>query len=133
MGIYLDNSATSFPKLECVYEAMDSFMRYNGASAGRGNYTAAREAKELIYRTRKSIASLFEVKKPGNIVFKNNVTESLNVILKGFLKSGDGVLTSDIEHNAMWRPLQQLRKDRGIQISTFHCSPEGQVDLQEIE
>ena len=82
MGTYLDNSATSYPKPECVYEAMDSYMRFNGTSAGRGNYTRAREAEELIYKTRKTIARLLDVKKPGNIVFTSNVTDSLNMILK---------------------------------------------------
>ena len=61
-----------------------------------------------------------------------NVTESLNMILKGYLREGDTVLTSDIEHNAMWRPLHALQKERGIRIRTFHCSPDGTVDLQEI-
>jgi cysteine desulfurase family protein len=132
MATYLDNSATSFPKPECVYETMDSYMRFNGASAGRGNYTRAREAEELVYRTRKSLARLLDAKKPGNIVFTSNVTDSLNMILKGYLKEGDTVLTSDIEHNAMWRPLHLLQKERGIHIRTFHCAPDGTVDLQEI-
>jgi cysteine desulfurase family protein len=131
--IYLDNSATSFPKPECVYLAMDQYMRSNGASAGRGTYARARDAEELIYKTRKSIASLIEAPKPGNIVLTSNVTEALNMILKGYLKEGDTVLTSDIEHNAVWRPLHQLRKDRGIQIRTFHCGPKGEIDLDEIE
>ena len=133
MEIYLDNSATSFPKPECVYTAMDRYMRTNGASAGRGTYARARDAEELIYKTRKSIASLFEAPKPGNIVLTSNVTESLNMILKGCLKEGDTVLTSDIEHNAVWRPLHQLCRDRGIQIRTFHCSPQGRIDLDEVE
>lgn len=133
MGIYLDNSATSFPKPECVYLAMDQYMRSNGTSAGRGTYAKAREAEELLYKTRKSIAALFEAKKPGNIVLTSNVTESLNMILKGFLKEGDTVLTSDIEHNAVWRPLHQLHQDKGVQIRTFHCSPQGEIDLDEIE
>lgn len=133
MPIYLDNSATSFPKPEGVYQAMDSYMRTNGASAGRGNYARAREAEEQIYKTRKAISLLLEAKKPSNIVFTCNVTESLNVILKGYLKEGDTVLTSDIEHNAMWRPLHSLQRERGIRIETFHCSPDGRVDLEEIE
>lgn len=133
MGIYLDNSATSFPKPECVYREMDYFMRTNGASAGRGNYQRARDAEELIYKTRKSIARLFDAKKPGNIVFTSNVTDSLNMILKGYLKEGDTVLTSDIEHNAMWRPLNLLQKEKGIHIKTFHSSSNGKVDLDEIQ
>ena len=108
-------------------------MRYNGASAGRGNYTRARDAEELIYLTRKSVAKLLGAKKAGNIVLTSNVTESLNLILKGFLNNGDGVLTSSIEHNAMWRPLHSLQRDKHINIHTFHCTTEGTVDLQEIK
>ena len=107
-------------------------MRHNGASAGRGTYARAMEAEELIYLTRKSLAKFLGARKAGNIVLTSNVTESLNLILKGFLNNGDGVLTSSIEHNAMWRPLHGLQRDRHINIHTFHCSKEGTVDLQEI-
>lgn len=108
-------------------------MRNNGASAGRGNYSRAREAEEIIYLTRKSITKLLGAKKASNIVFTGNVTESLNMVLKGFLNCGDGVLTSGIEHNAMWRPLHSLRQDKNINIHTFHCNADGEADLQEIK
>lgn len=133
MSIYLDNSATSYPKPESVYEAMDSFMRNLGTNAGRGNYARARDSEELIYKARKGVANIIGVKKAGNIVFTSNVTESLNIILKGFLKEGDTVLTSNIEHNAMWRPLHALKEERGIKIKTFNCTKYGAVDLDEIE
>jgi cysteine desulfurase family protein len=129
----LDNSATSFPKPECVYTAVNDFMRNNGASAGRGNYARARDAEELIFLTRKSIAKLLGAKKAGNIVLTSNVTESLNLVLKGFLNYGEGVLTSCVEHNAMWRPLNYLQKDKNINIHKFQCTQEGAVDLQEIK
>jgi len=132
MAIYLDNSATSFPKPECVYQAMDSYMRNNGASSGRGNYARARDAGELIYNTRKGIAKLLGAKKPSTIVFTSNATDSLNIILKGYLKEDDTVLTSDIEHNAMWRPLHAIQNEKKIKIKTFHCSPTGEIDLSEI-
>jgi len=133
LGIYLDNSATSFPKPECVYAEMDYFMRNNGASPGRGNYAKAMEAGKLVYETRKVLAKLLGIKKPGQIIFTNNVTESLNMVLKGFLANGDTVLTSNIEHNAMWRPLKNLEKERQIRINQFRCTAEGKVDLQEIK
>lgn len=108
-------------------------MRNNGASAGRGNYSHAREAEEIIYLTRKSIAKLLGAKKAANIVLTGNVTESLNIVLKGFLNYGEGVLTSCIEHNAMWRPLNYLQRDKNINIHTFHCNVNGEADLQEIK
>lgn len=116
-----------------MYAAVNDYMRNNGASAGRGNYVRAREAEELIYLTRKAIAGLLGAPKPGNIVLTSNATESLNIILKGFLNEGDGVLTSSIEHNAMWRPLGSLQRDRNIAIHTFDCTPDGRVDLQQIK
>ncbi len=132
MRVYLDNGATSFPKPECVYEAINYFMRNVGASPGRGNYAKAMESEQLVYDARKAIARLFNVKRPGEIVFTANVTESINLVLKGFLNDGDKVLTSNVEHNAMWRPLKNLEHMRNISIEQFHCSKNGDVDLQEI-
>ncbi len=108
-------------------------MRNNGANAGRGNYALARDAEELIYQTRKSAAKLLGAKKASNIVFTGNVTEALNMILKGFLNDGDEVLTSSIEHNAMWRPLNYLQRDKNVKIHTFSCAKDGSADLQEIK
>lgn len=132
MGIYLDNGATSFPKPESVYTAMDSFMRKNGTSAGRGTYALARESEEMVYRTRKSLATLIGAPKARNIVLTGNVTESLNMVLKGFLRYGDTVLTSSMEHNAMWRPLHALQQELNLKIITFSSTPDCGVDLQEI-
>ncbi len=133
VAIYLDNAATSYPKPECVYRAMDEYWRGNGASAGRGNYRRALDAEELIFKTRKALASILDVERPGRIVLTANATQSLNVILKGYLKCGDTVLISDMEHNAVWRPLNRLRQERDIRILTFHCTAEGKVDFKEIE
>jgi selenocysteine lyase/cysteine desulfurase len=95
LKIYLDNSATSYPKPDCVYDAINDYMRNNGASPGRGNYANAMAAEKLVYDTRKNIATLFCAKKPSEIVFTSNATEAINTVLKGYLKNGDGVLTSN--------------------------------------
>ena len=133
MSIYLDNGATSFPKPEAVYQAMDYFMRHNGASPGRGNYTKAIEADRALYETRKVLAKLFGIAKPGHIIFTSNVTEALNLVLKGFLKPGDEVVTSNIEHNAMWRPLKKLEAEWQVKVSTFNSEPDGTIDLEKLE
>ena len=133
MSIYLDNSATSFPKPEEVYRAMDYFMRHNGASPGRGNYTRAMDADRELYETRKVLAKLFGIAKPGHIIFTANVTEALNLVLKGFLQVGDEVVTSNIEHNAMWRPLKKVEAERQVKVTTFCCEPDGTVNLAELE
>ena len=132
MKIYLDNSATSYPKPDCVYGAVNDYMRGNGASPGRGNYANAMAAEKLVYETRKALSKLFGAKKPGEIVFTSNATEAINTVLKGYLKSGDGVLTSNVEHNAMWRPLKNLESSRDVKISCFNVTRDGQVDLDEI-
>lgn len=133
MAIYMDNSATSFPKPECVYDSINRFMRENGVSPGRGTYTKAIEAEQLVYDTRKALCQLLEVQRPVQIVFTSNATEALNLALKGFLREGDKVLTSHYEHNAMWRPLKTLERDRGIQIQQLSGSADGAFDLDEVE
>ncbi len=132
LKIYLDNSATSFPKPECVYDAMNDYMRENGSSPGRGNYANAMASEKLVYETRKEIAKLFCAKKASEIVFTLNATEAINTVLKGYLKSGDAVLTSNVEHNAMWRPLKNLENNHGIVIHCFNVTKHGTVDLDEI-
>ena len=130
--IYLDNSATSYPKPDCVYDEINDFMRNNGASPGRGNYANAMASEKLVYETRKTVARLFNVQRPGEIVFTSNATEAINTVLKGFLKSGDDVLTSNVEHNAMWRPLKNLENSRNIRINCFSVTKDGKVDIGEI-
>ena len=132
MKIYLDNGATSYPKPECVYDAVNHYMRENGASPGRGNYANAIASDRLIYETRKTIAKLIGANKPSEIVFAFNATEAINTVLKGYLKNGDEVLTSSIEHNAMWRPLKNLENSRNIKINYFSVTKDGKVDLGEI-
>lgn len=133
MAIYMDHSATSFPKPECVYAEINRFMRENGVSPGRGTYDRAVEAEQLVYDTRKALCELLGVKRPVQIVFTSNATEALNLALKGFLREGDTVLTSHYEHNAMWRPLKTLERDRGIRIRQLSGTPDGGFDLDEVE
>lgn len=130
MPIYFDNGATSYPKPESVYLAMDGFLRNNGASPGRGNYVRALEAERMLYDTRKSMAKLLGIPKTGRIVFTQNVTEAINTVLKGYLRPGDSVLTSNMEHNAMWRPLKKMERDGQIALNTFAVDADGKVDLQ---
>lgn len=133
MAIYFDNGATSFPKPEAVYQAMDIYMRENGASAGRGNYQRAMRASELVYETRKAVAKVLGIKRPSKIVFTTNITESLNTVIKGFVEPGDMVLTTNYEHNAMWRPLKRLEAENGVKISVLNCAANGSIDFDELK
>ncbi len=133
MGIYFDNGATSYPKPEAVYTSMDTYLRQNGASAGRGNYRRAMVASELMYEARKAVAGVLGVKSPSKIVFTANVTEALNLVLKGIIETGDQVLTTNYEHNAMWRPLMRLATENQVDIHQLQCSASGVIDLDELE
>ncbi|MDS1030829.1 aminotransferase class V-fold PLP-dependent enzyme [Bacillota bacterium LX-D] len=133
MEIYLDNAATTFPKPEAVYRAVETYMRQNGASAGRGHYRKALEAEELVYKTRAALGRLFGIDNAAQIIFTNNVTDSLNLALKGILEPGDHVITSNIEHNSMWRPLKKLEQDQNISISELVVNPDGSFDAGQIE
>lgn len=121
MAIYLDHAATSFPKPEAVYQAVDMYQRHHGASPGRGAYRRALEAEQVLFETRRSLGALFNIADVTRVVLTANVTESLNLALKGFLRPGDHVITTHLEHNALWCPLKVLERERGIKISVLPC------------
>ena len=111
--IYFDNAATSRPKPEVVYDAFNYYVRKIGTSPGRGSYSLGIEASRMLYMTRKIVAQFFGIVEPSNVVFTKNSTEAINLFFNGFLQQGDHVLISPYEHNAVLRPLQNL-KNRGI-------------------
>lgn len=129
--IYLDNASTSFPKPACVAEAVYRFMTDTGVNINRGTYDRAYETEEMVYETRELLCGLFRGEDAKNVIFTKNVTESLNVILKGFLRPGDHVLVSSMEHNAVMRPLTQLEK-QGVAFSRIPCGGDGSMDPEEI-
>jgi cysteine desulfurase family protein len=129
--IYLDNGATSWPKPETVYQAVNQAMRQSG-NAGRGVNASSLWASQVLYEARTALASFFNIKKPEQIIFTQNVTEALNIALKGFLASGDHVLISSLEHNAVVRPLEALKND-GITYTIVPCDEEGNIDLEALE
>ena len=130
--IYLDNAATTFPKPKIVAESVYNYITNIGSNINRGSYQQALQSEELVYNTRKKIASFFGFNKSKNVIFTKNITESLNVILKGFLKRGDHVITTTMEHNAVGRPLVQL-KQIGVEVSYAKCNENGQLNPVEVE
>ncbi|MCC3868108.1 aminotransferase class V-fold PLP-dependent enzyme [Terrisporobacter mayombei] len=133
MGIYLDNAATSFPKPKEVSEAVYDFMTNNGTSSGRGAYKKAMESDFIIYECRKLIGELFNFNNPKNVIFTSNVTESINMVLRGMLKENDHVITSSLEHNAVWRTLKTLEKEKNIDISKVKCDKHGITKANDVE
>lgn len=123
-SVYLDNASTSYPKPECVSQAVCHYIENIGANVSRGNYRSAYSADEVVYETREALRKLFNATDSKNVIFMSNVTYSLNVLLKGLLKSGDHVLVSSMEHNAVMRPLSQLMQ-QGVTFDRIPCSSEG--------
>ncbi len=129
--IYLDNGSTSFPKAPPVADAVYHYLTELGTNINRGCYNDAYEMEELVYETRQMVCDLFHGPSARNVIFTKNVTESLNILLKGYLKPGDHVLVSSMEHNAVMRPLVQLAKT-GISFSRIPCAPDGSLMTDKI-
>ena len=130
--IYLDQASTSFPKAPGVAPAMMDYLTMNGVNVNRGCYCSAYSAEEVIYETRQLLAELFHFSKCKNVIFTPNVTTSLNFILKGFLKPGDHILVSAMEHNAVMRPVVQLASS-GISFDRIPCRTDGSMILEKVE
>ena len=130
--IYLDQASTSFPKAPGVAQAMMDYLTMNGVNVNRGSYSSAYSAEEVIYETRQLLAELFHFSKCKNVIFTPNVTTSLNFILKGFLKPGDHILVSAMEHNAVMRPVVQLASS-GISFDRIPCRTDGSMILEKVE
>ncbi|MEZ4600862.1 MAG: aminotransferase class V-fold PLP-dependent enzyme [Syntrophotaleaceae bacterium] len=126
MPIYLDNAATTFPKPESVYQAVDQTLRRCGVNPGRGSYRLAMEASRIIFETRESVAELFHISDSARVVFTANATEAINLALFGLLQPGDRVITTTMEHNAVCRPLHLLAT-RGVEVVRVPADPTGLV------
>lgn len=131
-SVYLDNAATTYPKPVDVYEAVESFMRTVGGSAGRSGHRRAVETGRLVYSAREAMAKLLGAPDPLRIVFTKNATEALNLAIWGLVKPGDHVVTSSMEHNSVMRPLEAARSI-GVTYSVARCAPDGSLDPRDIE
>lgn len=125
--IYLDNAATSWPKPETVYEAMEHCMRHAGANPGRGGHRMALDAGRILLECRDALAELFNIEDPNQIAFMLNATDAINTALFGFLRSGDHVVTTAMEHNALARPLRMLEREGGIKMTIVPADAAGTV------
>lgn len=131
--IYMDNAATTWPKPEAVYQAIDHFNRNLGANPGRGSNKRTLEAGMVLLDTREALARLFNVDDSCRIVYTANITEALNLGIKGMLKAGDHVITTSMEHNSVARPLFALRNQGLIELTVVRCGPDGMLNPQDIE
>ena len=126
---YLDNAATSWPKPEVVYDTVSNAIKRSG-NPGRSNSEEARAAETNIGEARAVLAELFHISDPNRIVFALNATDAINLALQGMLQPGDHVITSQMEHNAVTRPLAYL-EDAGVMVTKVKTDPANGVDLDE--
>lgn len=126
--VYLDNGATSFPKAPGVAESMADYILNNGTNISRGAYKEAMDASRVVYETRELLCNLFNFDIPENVIFTKNITESLNVVLKGLLTKEDHVVISSLEHNATMRPLNSI----GCEVERVKGSLEGYVNPEDV-
>ncbi|MBM3957940.1 MAG: aminotransferase class V-fold PLP-dependent enzyme, partial [Gemmatimonadetes bacterium] len=123
---YLDNAATSWPKPETVYQAVDEFSRQIAANPGRSGHRMAAAAAQAIERTRVLLAELFNAPDHRRVIFTLNCTDSLNMALKGLLEPGDHVVVDAMSHNSLIRPLNQLARE-GVEVTAVAPDPEAGV------
>ncbi len=116
--IYFDNAATTFPKPEAVYRAKEYYERNLCGNPSRGSHRLALAASEAVYKSREALAELYS-SKPENVVFTMNTTYALNIAIKSIVKEGDHVLISDLEHNSVLRPVNEVCKRRGAAYDIF--------------
>lgn len=126
--IYFDNGATTFPKPRTVVNAVDRALRYYGANPGRSGHNMSLKASEIMYDCRKNAAELFNADSPEKIIFTYNCTAALNYVIKGILKEGDHAVISSLEHNAVLRPLENL-KENGVEYSIADYSPDDEETI----
>lgn len=129
--IYLDNAATTMQKPDQVVRAVAEAMGSLG-NAGRGAHEATLDASRVIFQARQRLAELFGAEDPRQIVFTANSTESLNLALKGTLRRGDHVITTQLEHNSVLRPLYEL-EDQGVELTILPSDGQGRIDLADME
>ena len=129
--IYLDNAATSWPKPREVLKAMTDVLELAGGNPGRSGHLLSIEAARVMYRTREYIDNFFNSGNPMRVIFTSNATHAINLVVRGLLKPGDGVVTSSMEHNAVMRPLRDLEK-KGLALHVVPCTPDGCLDVEDV-
>jgi cysteine desulfurase family protein len=126
--VYLDNAATSFPKPESVYQAMDRFARTELANPGRAGHKMALAAERVLDDCRHLLNQLFHGEGPERFIFTLNCTDALNMAFKGVLRDGDHVITTDLEHNSVSRPLRAMELAGKITLTRVHADGSGTID-----
>ncbi|GAA3410853.1 aminotransferase class V-fold PLP-dependent enzyme [Paenibacillus hodogayensis] len=129
---YFDNAASSWPKPPAVLEAMQASMLIP-ANPGRGSHQMAVKASRILFEGRSVLAKLLGINNPNDISYALNTTMALNIAIKGFVKPGDHVICTNVEHNSVRRPLEYLKREHGVQITYVEADEKGQVQPRHVE
>jgi len=130
--IYLDNAASSWPKPPGVAEAMAEAVRDYAANPGRGSHRMAIRAGKTVAETRARLAKLFGIRNPNDVSFALNTTMALNMAIKGWVKPGDHVVCTAVEHNSVRRPLEALRRSSGVEVTYVETDEAGRLNLERL-
>jgi cysteine desulfurase/selenocysteine lyase len=131
--IYLDNAATAFPKPQSVYDYMHEFYQKHGMNPGRSGYDANLETEEVVQGTRKMLMKFFNGAEPNRLTFSYNASDSLNMIIQGMVEQGDHVVSTNVEHNSVIRPLNHLKRDNVIEVTYVRFDGKGYIDPDAIK
>jgi cysteine desulfurase / selenocysteine lyase len=126
--IYLDNAATTYPKPPEVYDKTWQFMTNGAGNPGRGSHHFASVSAQVVENTRRQVARFLGITDHRRIIFTYNCTDSINMVLKGHLKEGDHVITTHLDHNSVSRPLESLRRAKGITVTRLPFLTGGVID-----
>ena len=132
-AIYLDNGATSYPKPACVAESINNYIVNVGATINRSVYAKAATAGMVTMSLRERACRLFNFNDPKHVIITAGNTASLNLIIKGYLKKGDHVIVSALEHNSVMRPLVQLQNEGLITFDRFPSAKDGLIEMDKVE
>ena len=129
--IYLDNAATTMHKPQCVVDAVVNALTSMG-NAGRGTHEASLDATMVVFGARMKLAQLFNAESPEQIVFTANSTQSLNIAIKGVINKGDHVITTEMEHNSVLRPLYEM-EENGSELTIVKADLLGNININDVE
>jgi cysteine desulfurase/selenocysteine lyase len=130
--IYLDNAATTWPKPESVYEAVDRYQREIGGPNGRSGYREALESNRIVERARQGVAELIGADDPLQIALGFSGTDVLNLAIRGVVRPGDHVVTTVVDHNSVLRPLRALAEQADVEVTYVACDGEGFISPDDV-
>src|SRR2546427_1664624 len=130
--IYLDNAATSFPKPESVYQTLDRFARNDLANPGRAGHKMALAAERALDDCRHRLNQFFHGEGPERFIFTLNCTDALNMAFKGILSEGDHVITTNLEHNSVSRPLRAMELAGKITLTRLKADGGGTLNPDDV-